>query len=558
MNKDRILRNLLELCGIPSVSETDGERVMADKIGEMLRRSPYFQEHPEWIRNHHIPGDKYSRSFVSAFLRGGLESPKTVILLSHFDVVGVEEFGMQKELAFDPPAYTRFLKEHPERSLPREAAGDLESGDYLFGRGVMDMKFGIAAYLEIITQMTIELEHFEGNILFLSVPDEEANSAGMLAAVEYLSSFQKEQGLEYLCCLVSEPHFPKYPGDRTKYLYTGTVGKLLPVFYCVGKETHACEPLSGLNPNRLTAKIIERLDANSDFSDVSCGVAVPPPVCLKQSDMKRAYSVQSPVAAYTYFNFMTLTSTPDEVMQKLVAAARDAFEEVITDLQKMAEKRFERTGEAASVPARQVKVVTFRQLWQWCREAEGSRFEKHMEVFVQSHGTRNRYGDLREFSVEIVREVHQFCPYRDPMVIVFFAPPFYPHSGELPQDSPIRELSRYIAEIAKNTYREEIKIEPYFLGLSDMSYLGLPEKLDMDELVQNFPVWDAGYHIPLQEIAGLQIPFLNFGPLGKDAHRFTERLCLSYSMEKAAPILWDTVKHLLYRPDKSSPSSCVE
>ncbi len=549
MNKDRILRNLLELCGTPSVSETDGERVMADKIGKMFRRNPYFQAHPELICKHEIPGDRFARSFVSAFLRGERKSPRTVILLSHFDVVGVEEFGMQKELAFDPLAYTRFLKEHPERSLPREAAEDLESGDYLFGRGVMDMKFGIAAYLEILTQMTNELEHFEGNLLFLSVPDEEANSAGMLAAVEHLSSFKKEQGLEYLCCLISEPHFPKYPGDRSNYLYTGTVGKLLPVFYCVGKETHACEPLSGLNPNRLTAKIIEKLDVNSEFSDVSCGIAAPPPVCLKQSDTKRAYSVQSPFAAYTYFNFMTLTSTPDAVMRRLVATAQDAFEEVITDLQKMAEKRFERTGESASVPARESKVVTFRQLWQWCREAEGSRFEKHMEAFIRSRGTQEGCGDLREFSIEVVREVHQFCPYRDPMVIVFFAPPFYPHSGALPQGSPIGKLSRFISDIARNVYQEEIKVEPYFPGLSDMSYLGLSKKLDMEELVQNFPVWDAGYHIPLKEIAELQIPFLNFGPLGKDAHRFTERLCLSYSMEKAAPILWDMVKHLLYRPE---------
>jgi arginine utilization protein RocB len=548
MNKDRILRNLLELCGIPSVSETVGELAMADKLMQMLGRSPYFQQHPEFMCKHEITGDKCGRSFVSAFLQGGVKSPRTVILLSHFDVVGVEEFGMQKELAFDPPAYTQFLKDHPERSLPKEAAEDLESGDYLFGRGVMDMKFGIAAYLEILTQLENDPEHFEGNLLFLSVPDEEANSAGMLAAAEYLQSLKKEKGLEYLCCLISEPHFPKYPGDRTKYLYTGTVGKLLPVFYCVGKETHACEPLSGLNPNRLTAKIIEKLDADSEFSDASCGVTVPPPVCLKQSDMKKAYSVQSPIAAYTYFNFMTLSRTPHEVMQSMVAVSREAFEEVIADLRQKAEKRLERTGETAALSVREAKVLTFRELWQWCREANGSMFEQHMKEFVQKHSMSGG-GDLRSFSIEIVQEAHKFCPYRDPMIIVFFAPPFYPHSGELSPDSPIRELSRYIVDLAKNTYQEEIKIEPYFPGLSDMSYLGLPEKLDIDELVQNFPVWDAGYHIPLEAIADLQIPFLNFGPLGKDAHRFTERLCLSYSMEKAAPILWDTVKHLLYHPD---------
>ena len=35
----------------------------------------------------------------------------------------------------------------------------------------------------------------------------------------------------------------------------------------------------------------------------------------------------------------------------------------------------------------------------------------------------------------------------------------------------------------------------------------------------------------------LDIPFVNFGPLGKDAHRFTERVDLSYSFGKAPDLL---------------------
>ncbi len=107
-------------------------------------------------------------------------------------------------------------------------------------------------------------------------------------------------------------------------------------------------------------------------------------------------------------------------------------------------------------------------------------------------------------------------------------------------------LSRHIAEYAKEKLGVVLQAEPFFPGLSDMSYLGLSDKVDTMELKKNFPVWDAGYHIPLEAIKQLKIPFMNLGPLGKDAHKNTERLCISYSFEKSAPLIWEAVRYLLF------------
>jgi arginine utilization protein RocB len=83
--------------------------------------------------------------------------------------------------------------------------------------------------------------------------------------------------------------------------------------------------------------------------------------------------------------------------------------------------------------------------------------------------------------------------------------------------------------------------EPFFPGLSDMSYLGLPDNIDTHNLKANFPLWGDKYTIPLDSIASLNIPFMNIGPLGKDAHKYTERLCLSYSFDKAAKLIFEAV-----------------
>ncbi len=549
MQKNRMYQNLLELCGVPSVSGTAGEQEMAEKIADMLKRIPYFQQRPEQVQTYPVPGGAYRRSYVCARMEGKIKSPGTVILLSHFDVVGVEEYGVNRSLAFQPEKYTSYLREHPDIRLPEEAAADLESGDYLFGRGTMDMKFGIAAYLELLADFGSKPESFQGNLLFLSVPDEEANSAGMLAAVETLAELKKKYDLEYTCCLVAEPYFPKYPGDETKYLYTGTVGKLLPVFYCVGRETHACEPYSGLNPNLLTARILEKIDCSSGLSDSACGVFTPAPVCLKQSDTKESYSVQTPSAAYAYFNYMTLARSPDEVMRQMLSIARDAFEEVLNEIGKKAADRGRITGETVRLPDRKPITVSFAELYRMCSEAHGAEFESHMEKFLSRLNAEGEKADLRERSVRIVKEVHKFCPCREPMVIVFFAPPFYPHSQAPRADSPALQTCRYLIDRAEQEFHEEWQPEPYFPGLSDMSYLGLPEGTDIEGLKKNFPVWGSGYEIPLDTIAQLNIPFLNIGPRGKDAHRTTERLCLSDSFDKTVPLITSAVKYLLESED---------
>lgn len=536
MNKYRMKNLLIELCSIPSISETAGEIDMAEKLHEVLMRMEYFKLNPSNIRVNPMKNDYSGRSYVHALMEGKIKSNKTVILLSHFDVVDVGDYGAYRDYAFRPLEYTELLKEGSV-NLSKEAEEDLSSEDYIFGRGVMDMKYGIALDVEIMYQIESKIDNFPGNILFLSVPDEENNSAGMLAAVELLQELKEEKGLEYTCCIVSEPDFPKYPGDNNRYIYTGTVGKLLPVFYCTGKETHAGDPFSGLNPNLLTAKIIEKIEQNPELSDEAAGYRVPAPVCLKQSDTKASYSVSTPAAAYAYFNFMTVVSSPDEVLEKFKGIGEKAFEEVLSGIQSKADQLEALTGSKPKLPDIKPMVISFRELYAMCLEARGKEFEEHIGAFIKDMTA----ADLREMSVNIVREVHKFCPYRDPMMVLFFAPPYYPHSGIDRDNSGITEITEQIIEKAKAEYEVQLSIEPFFPGLSDMSYLGLPDNIDTGNLKANFPLWGDKYTIPLDVIAGLNIPFMNIGPMGKDAHKYTERLCMPYSFDKAAKLVFEAV-----------------
>jgi len=537
MDIDRTKKLLVELCSIPSISETTGEIDMAEKLYEVIMRMDYFRCNPSNSGIIPMKNDSLGRSYVYALMEGEPKSKKTVILLSHFDVVDIGDYGAYKDFAFKIQEYTDLLRKSSCVSLSKEAEEDLDSGDYIFGRGTMDMKYGIALDVEILNQIGNNLDNFPGNILLLSVPDEENNSAGMLAAVELLSRLKEEKELEYVCCIVSEPHFPKYPGDEGKYIYTGTVGKLLPVFYCVGKETHSGDPFSGLNPNLLTAKIIEEIELNPHLSDTAGSFRVPAPVCLKQSDTKNAYSVSTPAAAYAYFNFMTVVSSPREVLNKLKSIGEKAFAEVLQSIEHKALKLQALTGSKPVLPSIKPMVITFRELYEMCLKTSGKEFDEHMKDFINYSSVN----DLRELSVNIASEVHKFCPYKDPMIVLFFAPPYYPHSGTKRGNGKINEIAEKIIEKSKVEYGEHILAEPFFPGLSDMSYLGLPDNLDIENLKANLPLWGERYSIPLDTIANLNIPFINIGPLGKDAHKYTERLCISYSFDIAAKLVFETI-----------------
>ncbi len=145
----------------------------------------------------------------------------------------------------------------------------------------------------------------------------------MLGAIPYLSKL-KEEGYNFKSLFLSECCIPKYEGDNAKRIYIGSVGKIMPTFFCVGKATHVGNPFGGLNPNLLVSEINKLMEYNVELSDKYEKDITPPPVCLKQSDLKELYSVQNPVYAYSYYNLLTIQKTPEEIMENLKDIAREA------------------------------------------------------------------------------------------------------------------------------------------------------------------------------------------------------------------------------------------
>ena len=197
---------LREMVSIPSVSNTPQEKEISDYIAGCLERQPYFAKHPSLCGQCALEGDSLGRTVVYGLVRG--KGAGTVVLTGHYDVVDTDEYGRFRALAYDMEAWKHIHGEELEAlksMLPQEARDDLASGEWLFGRGVNDMKGGLSIGLAIMDwfgQKVLEYPETTGNLLFAAVADEEAYSAGMRGAVSLFTGLRQEYGLTYDCLVV--------------------------------------------------------------------------------------------------------------------------------------------------------------------------------------------------------------------------------------------------------------------------------------------------------------------------------------------------------------------
>lgn len=180
----------------------------------------------------------------------------TVILTGHFDVVDTAVYGELAPRALDPDALGRLLGP----TLPDPQA-------WLFGRGSMDMKAGLAVEMELLRDLAADPTRLPVNLLLLAVPDEENASAGMRGAVPWLVNLAEREGLDYLAAIDAEPSSAGLPDAQGPVLFEGTVGKLMPAFLCLGRETHVGDAYAGLSAALLSSRIHLLAENNPDLAD---------------------------------------------------------------------------------------------------------------------------------------------------------------------------------------------------------------------------------------------------------------------------------------------------
>lgn len=522
----------------PSISGTKGENITSEKIYKILEHMTYFKDNNNNFGFGIIDEDPLERKFVWALVNGKEKSNDTLILTGHLDVVDVEEFGHLKSIAFDIEECTKRIN---ELKLDKNTIKDFESGEWIFGRGTADMKCGIATDIELIREFS-EKRDFKGNLLFLAVPGEESNSEGMIAAVPFLLNLQEEKGYNYVGAIVSECSIPKSEDEKFKRLYMGSVGKIMPLFFAVGKETHVGESLKGLNPNTLVSEINRLLEGNPDFCDKSKDTTTPPPMCLKQTDLKELYSVQSPLYAAAYYNVLTLTMSEEKLMDDLKSLASTAFQNVIRSVKEKREKFIEKYSTENQYIEVEACVMTYKELLVEVKN-KNKNFQNYIKEKVEIWKKEKK--DNQIIAINIVKETYEKYENKRPMIIISFIPPYYPHKyleNVNEKNNKFIDIINETIQYADEKFNEKIIKDDFFMAISDLSYTGIEGDGDLNNLASNIVGYDVNYTLPLESLKKLNIPGVVFGGEGKDFHKYSERLNVPYSLN----VVPELYKHMIY------------
>jgi arginine utilization protein RocB len=526
--KPETLRSLLcELVGWQSRTRTDGEIKFAYNLKLKLLELEYFQVIPSRVMLHETGS---GRNAVTALYKND-DVVETIVLISHFDTVGTEEYGDLEPLAYHPEELTTALLNRIEE-LPIDSRADLQSGEYLFGRGTMDMKMGLALHMALIEKASIE--KWPINLLLVSVPDEEVDSEGMRAIVPKLVQIQEEYQLKYKLFLNSEPSFSQKPGDTNYYIYSGSIGKIMPAALFYGKETHVGEPVSGLTANYMASFLTQRMEWNSLFREYHLGEKTPLPVSLRQKDLKGEYSTQTPSRAEALYNVFLMNRNADELMDTFREIAREAARTCNNNYYKLCERE-------GIEPIGKVNVTTYDELMQYAIGKLGSDTIAGLKKEVMIHPT----WDIREKSIRIADLLMIHCQELGPTMVLMFAPPYYPavNSSNVPL---VNDAVKLMKKVCHEQFNLEITQIHYFNGISDLSYVAYEdESQGWKTFERNTPVWGDTYSIPFTDMQKLNVPVINIGPFGKDAHKRTERLHIKSAFVQV-PFMLETLVRSMF------------
>ena len=481
------------------------------------------------------------RKNVFAFAPGPTD--RTVILMGHFDTV--------------PPS--------PGQAL---TAGTREEEGFLFGRGSLDMKSGIAVAMSLMAGWAGDAGKPPVGVLFVATCDEEVESSGVLRAVGLIAAMKGGSApagadgatpaaaararadvaaaghltggkpCAFVGVLNVDYTTERYPGDGEYHAWEGTIGKVLAAVYVRGYQTHVGEYFRGFHAMGLLSRLVTAIDGNTDLAGNA-----PPPVALKVADAKEEYNVMTSPAGRAYFNIFTTGKTPAALLSELRSLAGSAVSGYLGDLN----RSFRAWGEAAGVPAEglmwEAPVLTWSELRRLAVERSGEE-DVARAASAALAAAREGRADIREAGFAMIAALLDLIDNRNPMVVLAFLPPFYPYIA--PDDGPFGKAVRRAVERCRPDNGRAVTVERFYPYISDMSYLRVEPEIrkTLDGVTDEMPGWGELYSLDFDTIGRVDLPVANIGPYGFGAHQPEERVEREYTFRVLPRLLLDIVNSL--------------
>ncbi len=522
----------------PSVTGSEGERQLPGRLKERIGVAPELAVATTSL----LPctGDPLGRACLVALVRG--RGPETVLLTGHFDTVSTEDYGPLAPLATQPLALTEALLDRlgdPGTPAEQRARADLEGGAFWPGRGLLDMKAGLAAGLAALEAFAADPDR-RGNLLFVAVPDEEVNSVGARELAHALPEIEAAWGLRVVAAINLDAIADDGDGSQGRAIALGSVGKLLLTATVIGRSAHACYPLAGLNAGALAGAIAAAVEWSPELADTDGPEAGAPPTLLSLRDSKSHYDVTTPESVFAAWNALTLGRTADAVLARF----RRVVEGAVSEMRAALARRAASAGDGGEIPSVAVieAATLLRDIEADPALAEGFRAEGER---LAAAGL-----DLPEQCRRLTAWAWASSGRSGPAVVIGFGSLPYPAValGETPDARRLHRALEGARVEAEALGAGSIRLTSFFPGISDMSFIGEADTAALGVVAANTPAWASG--VRWSGAVGA-IPTINIGPWGRDYHTPLERLYLAYGFEVVPRLVLGTARRVLEDAESS-------
>jgi arginine utilization protein RocB len=286
----------------------------------------------------------------------------------------------------------------------------------------------------------------------------------------------------------------------------------MPLYLCVGRESHVGEYYEGLNSTLIASYLNISLDGGKDTIETRGGETFQPQACLRMRDLRTRYAVTLPERTVLYYNCLTVAKTPETVLGEMKEKAERAMKAALSHV--------DRTN-------LEPRVLTVSEVLDRAAGAVGSR-ERLFETLLPQVTA----SDERERNIEFLSLALDLTGEKGPLVVAGFVPPFYP--PRVNENGSVHErATRHAAGVIKEKLGRlglALTETEIFQGITDLSFTGFRGRAEeLAPLSANTPLWGKNYALPLEDLQKIDIPCVLLGPIGKDAHKATERVELDYS-----------------------------
>ena len=532
--EQRVEELACRLVALASETGTPEEAEFSERLVSILMEIPYFRENPSDIRVADALGQTRARNVV-AVVRG--KGRKTLALTGHYDTVSVTNYHDLARLSREPYALKAALIEDLSRrdlnAQERKALNDLLSGDFLPGRGMLDMKSGLAAGIAVLERFAGR-EDREGNLMLCCSPDEERDSRGMRALRDWLPDLTRNMQLDLVGAINMDVSSDQGDGSEGRAVYAGTIGKLMPFALVVGQSSHASYPYEGVSAQLVGAEILRSIEANPELCDEDTAAVSPPPICIEARDLRQVYEVTTPERTWLAFNWLYHSLSPEDLFARFRAEVQGAARKVIERSAANARAYAEKAGAAAGPQPAALRVMTYSQVKAAAAASMGAGFQEALQSKeAQLQAIDNPLTVSRELTDWLVTK----AGLAGPLAVIGFASLHYPATRLNPAHPLDAALHQAIIETLKS--REDdpsrrVKWRPFFEGISDMSFFGQPGSSPSGIVAENTP---PQWLIDQPAADALRCPMVNIGPWGREFHQKLERVHMPYAFEEFPRIL---------------------